>query len=96
MTDPTFNALVARKADKGSTIALERIGLQDLPEADVTVDVSFSSFNFKDGLALTGQSRILRTFPMVPGIDFAGVVASSASPRFQAGDRVVLTGWGRR
>ncbi len=94
MTDQTFNALLARKADKGSTVALERISLADLPEADVTVDVSYSSFNYKDGLALTGQSRILRTFPMVPGIDYAGVVAVSESPKFHAGDRVVLTGWG--
>jgi len=94
MGDATFQALLARKAEKGLTVALERIAMADLPEADVTVDVSYSSFNYKDGLALTGQSRILRTFPMVPGIDFAGVVAASGSPRFQAGDRVVLTGWG--
>jgi acrylyl-CoA reductase (NADPH) len=94
MSEPTFRALMARKAEKGSTIALERITDRDLPEADVTVDVSYSSFNYKDGLALKGQSRILRTFPMVPGIDFAGTVSASATQDFQPGDRVVLTGWG--
>ena len=94
MSETTFRALLARKAEKGSTVALERITDRDLPEADVTVDVSYSSFNYKDGLALTGQNRILRTFPMVPGIDFAGTVAASASPDFAPGDRVVLTGWG--
>ena len=94
MTDETFSALVARKAEKGSIVALERIGLADLPDGDVTVDVAYSSFNYKDGLALTGQNSILRTFPMVPGIDYAGTVAESRSPDFRPGDRVVLTGWG--
>jgi len=68
--------------------------MADLPEADVTIDVAYSSFNYKDGLALTGRNRILRTFPMVPGIDFSGVVSASQSPRFRVGDRVALTGWG--
>ena len=94
MSGKSFRAVVARKAEKGSTIALERITDDDLPQADVTVDISYSSFNYKDGLALKGQSRILRTFPIVPGIDFAGVVSASASPVFAPGDRVVLTGWG--
>ncbi len=94
MSEPNFRALVARKAEKGSTVALERITDAELPEANVTVDVSYSSFNYKDGLALKGQSRILRTFPMVPGIDFAGTVSASATPDFRPGDRVVLTGWG--
>ena len=94
MSGQDFRALVARKAEKGCTVALERITDDDLPQADVTVDVSYSSFNYKDGLALKGQSRILRTFPIVPGIDFAGAVSASASPDFAPGDRVVLTGWG--
>lgn len=94
MSDTTFQALIARKSDQGAVIALERITMADLPEADVTIDVAYSSFNYKDGLALTGRSRILRTFPMVPGIDFSGVVSASQSPRFRVGDRVALTGWG--
>jgi len=94
MSDTTFQALMARKSDQGAVIALERITMADLPEADVTIDVAYSSFNYKDGLALTGRNRILRTFPMVPGIDFSGVVSASQSPRFRVGDRVALTGWG--
>ncbi|MBR1225125.1 oxidoreductase [Bradyrhizobium sp. AUGA SZCCT0176] len=90
----TFRALVARKRDSGHAIGIEEITERDLPEADVTVDVEFSSFNYKDGLALKGLGRILRTFPMIPGIDFAGTVRASASPSFRPGDKVVLTGWG--
>lgn len=67
---------------------------QDLPEGDVTVDVAWSSLNYKDGLAVTGKGRIMRSFPMVAGIDLAGVVASSDSPQWERGDEVVLTGWG--
>lgn len=89
-----FRVLMARKDGQGLSVTLDRIIDDDLPMADVTVDVAYSSFNYKDGLALTGQGRILRTFPMVPGIDFAGTVAASGSPQFQAGDRVALTGWG--
>ncbi|WP_394013987.1 MDR family oxidoreductase [Roseixanthobacter pseudopolyaromaticivorans] len=85
---------MARKTEGGQAIAIEAITEGDLPEADVTVDVEYSSFNYKDGLALKGLSRILRTLPMVPGIDFAGTVRASASPRFAVGDKVVLTGWG--
>lgn len=94
MSTDTFKALVARKADGGQTIALEQVDEDFLPAADVTVDVAYSTLNYKDGLALKGLSRILRTFPMVPGVDFAGTVRSSDSPAFAPGDRVVLTGWG--
>lgn len=94
MAGDTFRALMARKTDTGQTIALEQITEAELPAADVTVDVEYSSFNYKDGLALKGQSRILRTYPMVPGIDFSGTVRSSESSAFAPGDRVVLTGWG--
>lgn len=90
----TFNALMARKTEDGQKIALEKISDSDLPQADVTVDVEYSSFNYKDGMALKGAGRILRNLPMVPGIDFAGTVRSSDSPQFKAGDKVVLTGWG--
>ncbi|OYW58454.1 MAG: oxidoreductase [Azorhizobium sp. 32-67-21] len=90
----TFRAILARKGEAGTTIALETLTEADLPQADVTVDVAYSSLNYKDGLALKGLGRILRTFPMVPGIDLAGTVRTSENPAFAPGDRVVLTGWG--
>jgi len=68
----------------------------DLPEGDVTVDVAFSSLNYKDGLAVTGKGKIARSFPMVCGIDLAGTVVESASSAWAPGDEVVLTGWGCR
>jgi acrylyl-CoA reductase (NADPH) len=67
---------------------------RDLPEGDVTVDVAWSSLNYKDGLAVSGKGRIMRSFPMVAGIDLAGVVASSDSAQWRPGDEVILTGWG--
>jgi acrylyl-CoA reductase (NADPH) len=67
---------------------------EDLPDGDVTVDVAWSSLNYKDGLAVTGKGRIMRSFPMVAGIDLAGVVVSSDSAQWKRGDEVVLTGWG--
>jgi len=94
MNDTGFRALVARKDGAGQTVALETLTDADLPEADVTVDVEYSSFNYKDGLALKGLNRILRQYPIVPGVDFAGTVARSESDRFRPGDKVVLTGWG--
>ncbi len=89
-----FRALVAREEGGRQSVALETLTDADLPAADVTVDVEFSSFNYKDGLALAGRNRILRHYPIIPGIDFAGTVAQSASPRFRPGDKVVLTGFG--
>ena len=102
MTDATvtgsFDALVLRQADgdpkAAPTAAIEQLTDADLPEGDVTVDVDFSSLNYKDGLALTGQGRIVRNYPMVPGIDLAGTVAVSDSPEFAVGDGVILTSWG--
>lgn len=100
MTD-TFNALVVREADAGdpktAAASIERLTDDDLPRYDdaehVVVDVDYSSLNYKDGMALTGKGRIIRSFPMVPGIDLAGTVVESESSRFAAGDGVVLTGW---
>jgi acrylyl-CoA reductase (NADPH) len=94
MDENSFRALVARQQGKGQVVALEQLTDADLPEADVTVDVEYSSFNYKDGLALTGQGRILRRYPIIPGIDFAGTVARSQTDRFRPGEKVVLTGWG--
>ena len=97
----TFNALVVREAEEGNPASaspsIEQLGDDDLPTYDdadqVVVDVDYSSLNYKDGMALTGKGRIIRSFPMVPGIDFSGTVVSSESDRFAAGDGVVLTGW---
>ncbi|GGF87378.1 alcohol dehydrogenase [Azorhizobium oxalatiphilum] len=94
MSSETFKAIVARKTESGQTIALEQVDNSFLPAADVTVDVAYSTLNYKDGLALKGLGRILRTFPMAPGIDFAGTVRASENPAFAPGDAVVLTGWG--
>lgn len=72
----------------------EQLTASDLPEGDVTVDVQYSSLNYKDGLAVTGTGGIVRRFPLVCGIDLAGTVAASDSPEFTPGDEVVVTGWG--
>ena len=94
MSKSGFRALVAREEGGQQTLALETLTDADLPAADVTVDVEYSSFNYKDGLALAGRNRILRHYPIIPGIDFAGTVAGSENPRFRPGERVVLTGFG--
>src|SRR5579862_900811 len=73
---------------------LTQVSDEELPEGDVTVDISFSSLNYKDGLAVSGKGKIARTLPMTCGIDFAGVVAESTNPEFAVGDEVVATGWG--
>lgn len=87
-------ALVAVEADGGSQATFVEQGEGDLPEGDVTVRVRYSSVNYKDGLAVTGRGRIVRSFPMVLGIDLAGEIESSDSPSWHPGDRVVVTGWG--
>ena len=76
------------------TGAIEQLTDADLPEGDVTIDVDYSSLNYKDGLALTGQGRIVRSYPMVPGIDLAGTVTASDSSDFAVGDGVIVTSWG--
>ena len=88
-----FNALVVREIDGGTAIAVEQLTDADLPEGDVTIDIDYSSLNYKDGMALTGAGRIIRDFPMVPGIDCSGTVAASESDRYAVGDPVILTGW---
>ncbi len=87
----TYSAVYASEPGPAT---LGQLSDQDLPEGDVTVDVAWSSLNYKDGLAVTGKGRIMRSFPMVAGIDLAGVVASSESAQWKRGDEVVLTGWG--
>ncbi|MDB5493679.1 MAG: oxidoreductase [Phenylobacterium sp.] len=90
----TFRALRAHKTDAGQEVRFEDLTLEDLGDGDVVVRVDYSTVNFKDGLALTGKSPIIRAWPLVPGIDFAGTVESSSNPQFKPGDRVVLNGWG--
>ncbi|QYJ82209.1 acrylyl-CoA reductase (NADPH) [Shewanella aegiceratis] len=89
-----FKALVLTQLDRQTQADVKLLPESDLPEGEVLVEVSYSSLNYKDGLAITGLGKIIREFPMVPGIDFAGVVSESADPRFQPGDEVILTGWG--
>jgi acrylyl-CoA reductase (NADPH) len=91
----TFKAmLITRDEAKTQSVALADLAESDLPEGDVLVRVDASTVNYKDGLALTGRAPVVRRWPMVPGIDFAGTVLESASPAWKPGDQVVLNGWG--
>ncbi|MBW7900320.1 MAG: oxidoreductase [Rhodocyclaceae bacterium] len=89
-----FKGILIDKDDAGYRAAVQAIDEAGLPEGDVTVRIDWSTLNYKDGLAITGKSPVVRKFPMVPGIDFAGTVAESTHPGWKAGDRVVLNGWG--
>ncbi|UWU70974.1 MDR family oxidoreductase [Bradyrhizobium sp. NC92] len=90
----TFKAVRIDKADKGTTTQLTQFDEAELMEGDVTVRVEWSTLNYKDGLALTGKAPVVRRFPMIAGIDFAGTVEASSHPQWKAGDKVVCTGWG--
>lgn len=90
----TFRAIRIDKADKGTTTALTQFDETELMDGDVTVRVEWSTLNYKDGLALTGKAPVVRRFPMIAGIDFAGTVEQSSNPQWKAGDKVVCTGWG--
>ncbi|MBL8470536.1 MAG: oxidoreductase [Rhodocyclaceae bacterium] len=90
-----FKAILLNRAESGATqAALADLEISQLPAADVRVRVSHSTLNYKDGLAITGKGPVVRKWPMVPGIDFAGVVEHSDSPLWKAGDAVILNGWG--
>jgi acrylyl-CoA reductase (NADPH) len=89
-----FEAVVIRKAEAGQTVELGTFDDADLMEGDVTVRVEWSTINYKDGLAITGKSPVVRRFPMIPGIDLAGVVETSSHPDWKPGDRVILNGFG--
>ena len=89
-----FKALVVEKSESGETSAtVQNLGDDRLPDGDVTVAVEYSTLNYKDGLCLTAGGGLVRTYPHVPGIDFAGTVEASDSPDYKPGDKVVLTGW---
>lgn len=89
-----FSAIVIEKNDTGQSVACTSLDEADLPDGNVSIDVDYSTLNYKDALAITGSSPVVRKFPMVPGIDLAGTVTESSHADWAAGDRVVLNGWG--
>lgn len=90
----TFKAVRIDKAEKGTTATLTQFDEAELMDGDVTVRVEWSTLNYKDGLAVTGKAPVVRRFPMIAGIDFAGTVEQSSHPAWKAGDKVVCNGWG--
>jgi acrylyl-CoA reductase (NADPH) len=90
----SFKAIVVEKQDSGQRVGVQQLDEGDLMNGDVTVAVEWSTLNYKDGLAITGKAPVVRRFPMIPGIDFAGVVESSSHADWKTGDRVILNGWG--
>jgi len=91
---PTFKAIVISKTESGQTAGLADFDDKELMDGDVTVGVEWSTVNYKDGLALTGKAPVVRRFPMIAGIDFAGTVESSSHSDWKPGDKVILNGWG--
>jgi acrylyl-CoA reductase (NADPH) len=91
---PTFGGFLLSKTDDGQSLAWSEIDESDLMAGDVTLEISHTSLNYKDGLALTGKSPVVRRWPMVPGIDFVGRVRDSSDPAHAPGDQRILTGWG--
>ncbi len=89
-----FKGILITKGDAGYKAELQNIEDSVLPDGDVRVEVEWSTLNYKDGLAITGQSPVVRRFPMIPGIDLAGTVLESSSSAWKVGDKVVLNGWG--
>ena len=89
-----FKAIVVEKSEGGQSVALKEFDESGLMDGDVIVRVTHSTVNYKDGLALTGKAPVVRRFPMIPGIDFAGTAESSSHPDYKPGDAVVLNGWG--
>jgi len=90
----TFRAIRVDMAEKATAVALTQFDEAELMEGDVTVRVEWSALNYKDGLAVTGKAPIVRRFPMIAGIDFAGTVEQSSHPQWKTGDKVICTGWG--
>lgn len=90
----TFKALLASKTGEAISTQLVDFKDEDLMPGDVTVAIEFSTVNYKDAMALSGRSPVIRQFPLIPGIDFAGVFETSSHPGAEAGDRVLVNGWG--
>ena len=91
---PSFKAIVVDKTEAGQTVALTDFDEKNLMDGDVTVRIEYSTLNYKDGLAVTGKAPVVRRFPMIAGVDFAGTVEASSHPDWKAGDQVILNGWG--
>ena len=89
----TFRALVLEEAEKGVSATIQEVNNSLLPKGDVTVSVSHSTLNYKDGMVVKGIGRLVRNYPHVPGIDFSGTVEASTSNDYAVGDKVILTGW---
>ena len=89
----TFRAVLLTQEDRKVSAEVAQLEDSQLPDGDVTVDVSYSTVNYKDGMILNGVGRLVRDYPHVPGIDFSGIVRASNDSRYVEGDRVVLTGW---
>jgi acrylyl-CoA reductase (NADPH) len=89
-----FKAIVIDKAEAGQTVRLTEFDESNLMDGDATVRVEYSTVNYKDGLAVTGKAPVVRRFPMIAGVDFAGTVEASSHPDWKAGDKVILNGWG--
>ena len=89
-----FKAIIIEKDAAGYRASLQEVDESQLPEGDVTVRVSHSTLNYKDGLAITGRGPVVRQFPMVPGVDLVGTVEESRPPSYRIGDAVLLNGWG--
>jgi acrylyl-CoA reductase (NADPH) len=89
----SYRALVVEKSETGVAVTIKELPVADLPPGEVTIRVAYSTVNYKDGLALTPNGRILRSYPMVPGIDLAGEVIASDDPRFKVGDAALITGY---
>ncbi len=94
MGSTMFSAVLIEKGEAGQSVSLTNLDEAQLPDGDVSVNVEYSTLNYKDGLAITGKSPVVRKFPMVPGIDLAGIVTKSTHADWKKGDRVVLNGWG--
>lgn len=89
-----FQAVVIDKVDGQQQLSLQSVSKSDLPKDEVLVRIAYSTLNYKDALAMTGAAPVVRQFPMIPGIDFSGVVEHSSVPQFKVGDRVLVNGWG--
>jgi acrylyl-CoA reductase (NADPH) len=89
----SFRAILLEERDGKVSADIREVGENQLPDGDVTVDVEYSDLNYKDGMILNGIGRLVRSYPHVPGVDFAGTVAQSSHPEFRPGDKVILTGW---
>ena len=94
MPDRFKAILISRDAEKRQSVAVTELTEADLMDGDVTVAIEATTINYKDGLAITGKAPVVRRFPLVPGIDFAGTVIASSHPDWQPGDKVILNGWG--